>query len=228
MTKVELTPAFLIHRRAFKDSSLLLDFFTKKYGKIRLVGRSLRKSKTSLQVFQQIKISFFGKNELKTLTDWEIDDHPRNLRGETLILGIYVNELIVRLLQNQDPHNKLFVIYQKFISQIVDAEEQYWLLRLFENDLLLELGYGLDFKNDINGNKIDENLNYKYHHQSGFVCSSTGKISGNTIQLMLAKNVLKQPEIDQLKICRNLNRERLQLLLGAKPLQSRALFWSKN
>ncbi|CAC9645675.1 DNA recombination and repair protein RecO [uncultured Gammaproteobacteria bacterium] len=229
MTKIDLTPAFLIHRRAFKDSSLLLDFFTQEHGKIRLVGRGLRKSKTPLQMFQHMKISFAGKGELKTLTTWEADDEPRNLQGETLILGIYINELVSRLLQEQDPHAVLFDAYKAFISQIAKLEQQarYWSLRLFENNLLSELGYGYDLENDIHGDDIAQGAYYQYQSQSGFVRSDIGKISGNTIQLMLAKDVLNMPDVEQLKLCRNLNRERLQPLLGNKPLQSRSLFFTK-
>lgn len=107
MTKVELTPAFLIHRRAFKNSSLLLDFFTRDFGKIRLVGRGLRGSKTNIQMFQNLSISFAGRGGLKALSYWEIDDVPRNFKGEELILGMYVNELISRLLHEQDPYSEL-------------------------------------------------------------------------------------------------------------------------
>lgn len=228
MIRVNLTPAFLIHRRAFKDSSLLLDFFTQKYGKIRLVGRGLRKSKTPLQIFQQMNISFSGGGEMKTLTGWEVDDQPRNLLGETLILGMYANELISRLLCEQDAEPELFKIYKQFVHQVINLEKQsqQWLLRIFENNLLSELGYGFDFEVDVNGNKIDENCYYDYQPQSGFLLSSTGKISGKLIRLLLAENVSKLPNTEQLKICRNLNRARLQPLLGDKPLQSRSLFFS--
>ncbi|WXU00839.1 MAG: DNA repair protein RecO [Catillopecten margaritatus gill symbiont] len=230
MTRVHLTPAFLIHRRAFKDSSLLLDFFTQEHGKIRLVGRGSRKSKTALQMFQQMNISFSGRGELKTLTGWEVDDQPRNLLGETLILGMYGNELIARLLQEQDPHPELFEVYKQFIRQLIGLEKQsqYWLLRLFENNLLFELGYGFDFEADINGNEIDENAVYDYQPQSGFLLSGIGKISGKLIRSLSAENVLDPPDTEQLKVCRNLNRARLQPLLGEKPLQSRSLFFTKQ
>lgn len=229
MAKVDLTPAFLIHRRAFKDSSLLLDFFTQEYGRIRLVGRGSRKSKTPLQMFQQLNISFSGRSELKTLTGWEVDDQPRNLLSETLILGMYANELIARLLQEQDPHPELFEVYKQFIRQLANLEKQShsWLLRIFENNLLSELGYGFDFKMDVNGNDIDENRYYDYQLQSGFLLNSTGKISGNTIRLLSVEDVSKLPNAEQLKLCRNLNRARLQPLLGDKPLQSRFLFFTK-
>ncbi|MBC8494027.1 MAG: DNA repair protein RecO [Candidatus Thioglobus sp.] len=229
MTKVDLTPAFLIHRRAFKDSSLLLDFFTQEHGKIRLVGRGLRKSKTPIQVFQQLKISYSGRGELKGLNNWEVSDTPRHLKGECLILGMYVNELISRLLQEQDPHPELFEIYKKFVGQlsVIDAKFHHWLLRLFENNLLQELGYGIDFSYDINGEEIQENSVYEYQHQGGFAASVTGKISGKLIRQLLADDLNNMPDMQQLRACRDLNRLRLKPLLGDKPLQSRSLFFSK-
>jgi DNA repair protein RecO (recombination protein O) len=229
MTKVDLTPAFLIHRRAFKDSSLLLDFFTQEHGKIRLVGRGQRKSKTPLQIFQQMNISFVGRGELKTLSGWEVDDQPRNLQGETLILGMYANELIVRLMQDHDPHAGLFEVYKQFISQLshLTQQQRHWSLRLFENNLLSELGYGHNLAQDMNDNDIVSDVNYEYQPQSGFARNDTGKISGNTIQLMRTQDVSQRPDVEQLKVCRDLNRTRLQLLLGDKPLQSRSLFFTK-
>ncbi|KAA0445278.1 MAG: DNA repair protein RecO [Candidatus Thioglobus sp.] len=228
MIRVNLTPAFLIHRKAFKDSSLLLDFFTQKHGKIRLVGNGLRKAKTPLQTFQQMNISFSGKGEMKTLTGFEADDKPRKLLGETLILGIYANELIAKLLQEQDAYPELFKAYKQFIGQITELEKhsQHWLLRIFESNLLAELGYGLDFENDINGNKIDENCHYNYQPQIGFLPVSTGKISGQLLLALLAKNLANPPNYEQLKVCRNLNRARLKPFLSGKPLQSRALFFT--
>ncbi|SMN10557.1 DNA recombination and repair protein RecO [uncultured Candidatus Thioglobus sp.] len=230
MTKIDLTPAFLIHRRAFKESSLLLDFFTQEYGKIRLIGRGKRKSKTPIQMFQHIKISFSGRGDLKTLSGVEVDDQPRHLQGDVLILGMYVNELIARLLQEQDPHCELFEIYRQFISQLpeLDKRTSHWALRLFENNLLSELGYGLDFEYDTNGNEIDTEANYDYQTQAGFKMNTVGKISGATILQMLAENNLDAPNPQQIKLCRDFNRARLQPLLGNKPLQSRSLFFTGN
>ncbi|WP_428095804.1 DNA repair protein RecO [Candidatus Thioglobus sp.] len=227
MTKVDLTPAFLIHRRAFKDSSLLLDFFTLEHGRIRLVGRGLRKSKTPIQTFQHLKISYSGRGELKSLNNWEVDDTPRQFKGENLILGMYVNELIARLLHEQDSHNKLFKIYKQFIQNlsINNSSSSHWLLRLFENNLLQELGYGVDLTHDISGNEIQADAHYEYQHQGGFNRSVTGKISGKLINQLLANEIDNRPKTLDLKACRDLNRLRLQPLLGNKPLQSRALFF---
>ena len=227
MTRVDLTPAYLIHRRAFKDTSLLLDFFTFEHGKIRLVGRGLRKSKPNIQMFQRLNISFVGKGELKTLSDWEVDDQPRNLSGEVLILGLYVNELIDRLLYEKDPHYELFDLYRRFVNQVSSLEKnaQLWLLRLFENNLLTELGYEIDLSVDIDGDYIESDFCYEYQMQSGFVKSTKGKISGHLLKQLSTDSLDEIPNSSQLRVCRDLNRERLKLLLGDKPLKSRSLFF---
>ena len=105
-----------MHRRMYLGSSLLLDFFTKDFGKIRLIARGARNSKTSLQMFQCLSISFKGKGELKSLSQWEIADQPRRLLGDDLILAIYINELILRLLPEGDEHIEIFESYWVFIS----------------------------------------------------------------------------------------------------------------
>lgn len=230
MTKVNLTPAFLIHRKSFKETSLLLDFFTREHGKIRLVGQGIRASKTKLQMFQQLNISFSGKGNLKTLSNWEVDDTPRMLTGEALILAMYVNETIFRLLHEQDSHAELFEFYKQFINQIVGLkrEDRYWLLRLFENNLLAELGYALNFAFDVNQVSIDKSVFYEYQPQSGFVRSATGKISGNLLHQLLLGEFDNMPNLAQLKVCRDLNRQRLNELLGDKPLKSRSLFFTRR
>ena len=230
MTKVDLASAFLIHRRAYRDSSLLLDFLTLEHGKIRLIGRGVRQAKANIQMFQHLRISYAGKGELKTLTHWEVDDAPRQLKGESLILCMYVNELIARLIHEHDPHPQIFELYQQFVTQTndLDQQHQYWLLRIFENNLLSELGYGLDYATDLNGDEIQINKNYNYQPQLGFSEQADGKISGNLLNLLLSECLDKIPNEQQLKACRNLNRQRLNVLLGNKPLRSRELFFTKN
>ena len=92
----------------YQGSSLLLDFFTKDFGRIRLIARGARKGKTSLQMFQCLSISFKGRGELKSLSQWEIDDLPRRLIGNDLILAMYANELILSLLPESDEYTETF------------------------------------------------------------------------------------------------------------------------
>jgi len=225
MTNVELTPAFLLHRRTYQGNSLLLDFLTRDHGKIRLIARGIRKNKTPVQMFQCLKISFKGRGELKTLANTESCDVPRRLLGNDLVLAMYVNELLSRLLPEAEAHSGIFSSYQKFvesISQSPDGEQQLT-LRLFENQLLEELGYGLDFHYDYSGEPISPTMNYHFAEQEGFVRHTDGKIPGE-ILLKFASETTDNLSAKELKIAKGLNRQRLRALLGERPLKSRELF----
>ena len=227
MTKIELTPAFLIHRRLYQDSSLLLDFFTRHYGKIRLVGRSVRSKKTSLQMFQHLNISFKGRSNLKNLTDWESSDQPRRLLGNDLVLAMYTNELLSRLLPEAEEQQKIFDGYWNFlriINEQSETEKEYS-LRLFENLLLEELGYGLEFNKDFKGNPIDSELEYHFQEHNGFVPRADGNIPGEVLLMVDDVGDNGRLSVDHLSILKKLNRKRLRSILGEKPLKSRELFF---
>ena len=107
----------------YQGNSLLLDFFTRHYGKIRLVARSARNNKTSLQMFQHLNISFKGRSDLKNLTDWESSDQPRRLLGNDLVLGMYTNELLSRLLPEAEKHQNIFDGYWNYLGVINEKSE---------------------------------------------------------------------------------------------------------
>ena len=226
MTRVENTPAFLIHRRMYQGSSLLLDFFTKDFGRLRLVARGARKSKTSLQMFQCLSISFKGKGELKNLSQWEIADNPRRILGDDLILAMYVNELILRLLPENDEYSEIFHAYWNFLSNLksLNSNEKEYALRDFENQMLEDLGYGIDFSSDINNEPINEDLNYEFIEHQGFSTSDNGLIPGKIlVNLLRRENIVT--DTNELSILKKMNRKRLKSLLGDKPLKSKELFF---
>ena len=228
MTKIELTPAFLIHRRMYQGSSLLLDFFTRHYGKIRLVARGARSKKTSLQMFQRLNISFKGRSDLKNLTDWESSDQPRRLLGNDLVLAMYTNELLSRLLPEAEKHQKVFDGYWKYLGMINEQSEteKEYSLRLFENLLLKELGYGLEFNKDFKGNPIDSALEYHFQEHNGFIPRADGNIPGEVLLVVDDVDNNGRLSVDHLAILKKINRERLRSILGEKPLKSRELFFA--
>ena len=227
MTRVDNTQAFLIHRRMYQGSSLLLDFFTKDSGRLRLIARGARKSKTSLQMFQCLSISFKGKGELKSLSQWEVDDQPRRLLGDDLILAMYANELILRLLPENDEYPETFNSYWTFLANLnaIDSNEKEYALRNFENQMLEDLGYGLDFSFDINDEYIKEDLKYEFIEHQGFDKNSNGTIPGKTLVSLSKQDTITDPI--QLTILKKMNRKRLKSLLGDKPLKSKELFFVK-
>jgi len=227
MTRVDNTQAFLIHRRMYQGSSLLLDFFTKDSGRLRLIARGARKSKTSLQMFQCLSISFKGKGELKSLSQWELDDQPRRLLGDDLILAMYANELILRLLPENDEYPETFNSYWTFLANLnaLDSSEKEYALRNFENQMLEDLGYGLDFSSDINDERIKEDLQYEFIEHQGFNKNSNGAGSGKALVSLSKQETITDPI--QLTILKKMNRKRLKSLLGDKPLKSKELFFVK-
>ena len=227
MTRVDNTQAFLIHRRMYQGSSLLLDFFTKDSGRLRLIARGARKSKTSLQMFQCLSISFKGKGELKSLSQWEVDDQPRRLLGDDLILAMYANELILRLLPENDEYTETFNSYWTFLANLnaLDSSEKEYALRNFENQMLEDLGYGLDFSFDINDEHIKEDLQYEFIEHQGFNKNSNGAVSGKALVSLSKQETITDPI--QLTILKKMNRKRLKSLLGDKPLKSKELFFVK-
>src|SRR4029079_13195722 len=113
--RVLLQPAFILHHRPFRETSVLLDVFSEEHGRISLVAKGVRthrsKLKALLQPFVPLLASWQGKNELMNLVSVEANGPPFQLCGDCLLSGFYVNELLVRLLQKQDPHPRLFSYY---------------------------------------------------------------------------------------------------------------------
>ena len=210
----------------YQGSSLLLDFFTRHYGKIRLVARGARSNKTSLQMFQCLNISFKGRSELKNLTDWESSDQPRRFLGNDLVLAMYTNELLSRLLPEGEKHQKVFDGYWNYLGVINDQSdtEKEYSLRLFENLLLEELGYGIEFNKDSKGSPIDSELDYQFQEYKGFVVKADGNIPGEAL-LMVDDGKNDYLGINHLAILKKINRKRLRSILGEKPLKSRELFF---
>ena len=104
-------PAFVLHSRPYKESSALVDLFTPQ-GRLRAVLRSARgKSGSQARPFLPLEIELRGKGELKTLSRLEPNGIPNLLHGDVLFSGLYLNELLIRLLPAQDPQPELFEHY---------------------------------------------------------------------------------------------------------------------
>ncbi len=212
--------AFLIHNRDYKNNSKLLDFLTDDFGLIRLVANGIKNKKTKIQSFMRLKINFSGKGELKTLRSWEIADTPRMLSGFNLVLVMYINEIISKsVVQNQV---NLCKDYHYFISNLSeDKRYNEYLLRLFENKLLSEAGYDIDFTVDNNGVSVALNKKYNFQFEVGFIEHNSAKIMGKTL-LTFAKNNI--PNKEELLIYKYINRIRIKQLLGGRKINSRDFF----
>ncbi len=231
--RVSLQPAFILHHRPYRETSLLLDAFTQEYGRVALIARGVRTSRSKikplLQPFFPLFVSFQGKTELMTLQSAEPQGIPIPLQGECLLSGFYLNELLTRLLQKYDPHPQLYTIYHNTLLELGQSVLHPKHLRLFEKKLLDELGYGLQLDHSVPDRKafLPEKL-YRFYPEQGFKLyedyenQPQGTIfSGKSLLSLLTEELNDENSLQEIK---RLMRIALGILLGQEPLQSRKLF----
>lgn len=237
MSESFLTSAYLIHRRRYRESSQIVDLFTSSSGRISaLAPASLRQGRqrrgSSLQPFQPLQISWQGSDrDLKLLTWTEISAPALHLQGERLIAGLYLNELLFRLLNQHDvPADDLFLNYQQTLEQLHSSQPLEELLRYFECELLRCLGYGLNLEIESeNGALIEENCEYCYRHEIGAVAFNTSTLAPcdgvriNGRALIQLHNCLPFDSETGFQVKR-LMRYTLHHYLDGRPLHSRTLF----
>lgn len=178
--QVQTQPAYVLHSRPFRDTSLLVDVLTRDFGRVGLIARGQRQARQKsrrvlLQPFVPLLLSWRGRSDLKTLTGAENSAAGVFLTGHYLYSGLYANELIMRLLPQGDAHPDIFSNYQHLLTQLATGHMLEAVLRRFEFSLLDELGYGLDFHVEANsGEAIQPGAIYVYRAELGFVAVAAG------------------------------------------------------
>ena len=231
--RVSLQPSYILHRRPYRDTSALLEVFTAEYGRISLVARGTRRPSRGgsgtalLQPFSPLLLSFSGRAELKTLTGTEAAGSVLKLRGERLFSGMYVNELLMRLLHRHDAHPQLFAAYSRVLQELAGNAALDTLLRHFEFALLGELGYSFNLGVDgYSQEPIEEGGWYHYHPDFGLVAREDTAdpppqlFAGSDLLAMAAGEFGGEVRLT----AKRLLRQALAVHLGDTPLRSRDLF----
>jgi len=223
-----LRDAFLLHRWNFRETSLLLDIFTRDFGVVRLIAKGAMRSKGGrsglLQPFLPLSLLWTARGEPAVLTSIESRGKGYGLSGKTLFCGFYLNELLLRLLPPHDPHPGIFSLYEQSLVRLESGECLDVALRFFELALLEELGYGLLLDHDAaSGEAISPERHYDYHVEQGPVESLAG---GQAIRgsVLLGLRDGRLACADDLKQSKQLMRRVIHHHLGGRPLKSRELF----
>ena len=217
--------AFVIHSRPYKETSLIVTFLCKCAGKISAVAKGAKRKKSKfsghLEPFQLLDIDFRGKSELKTLYLAETIEPYKDFTGrENLYSAFYINELMNFLLVQSNESEELFELYRDCIEDLKVKEDVEPILRNFELDTLANLGYQIDFFNDLeSGEEIDNEKNYKYSPQSGFRESNEG-YDGKIIKDIGNRN-FSSPA---LKLCKEINRKAIEYYFEELNIKSRVFF----
>ena len=232
--RVLLQPAFVLHRRPYRETSLLLEVFGQDHGRLGLVARGAAgfrsRLKGLLQPFAPLLLSWTGAGELATLTAAEDAGRPIPLPPNRVLAGLYVNELLLRLLPRLDPHPGLFTAYQLLLTELAADSGEEPPLRRFEKRLLDELGYGLTLDCEAaSGAPIVAEEQYCYVLDRGpLAASSSGvgvPISGRGL-LALRDGMLADPAV--LREVKRLTRAALAEQLRGRALKTRELYRIKR
>lgn len=228
---MDLEPVFLIHRRAFRETSAILEVFSRDHGRLGLVARGVYRRQSPLRAaltpFVPLLMSWSGRGELATLRAVEVASVVDGLLGDALLSALYINELLMRLTHRHDPHPELFDAYDLAIRDLGCGQTIEQTLRVFEKRILEAIGYGpiLECEADA-GPAVLGNERYRYVVDRGPTREPQPngefiEIAGETL-LLLAK---EQPLNDAAKKeAKRLMRFLLAAHLGGRPLASRELF----
>jgi DNA repair protein RecO (recombination protein O) len=222
--------AFVLHSYPFRETSLILDVYSRSHGRLAIVARGARRPRSVLRGvlmnFQPLSLSWFGNGEVRTLHSAEWQGGQPYLQGTALMCGFYLNELLLNLLARDDPHQHLFDYYRATLYRLAHETDHAATLRCFEKHLLQELGYALVLDREAGSDKaIRAELCYRYAIERGALPDDgddrTGlPVLGKTLLDMAADDYADPVTAQQSK---QLMRVLLNHHLGGKILHTREL-----
>lgn len=222
-------PAYVLHTYPYRETSLIVEVFSRDFGRLPLMARGARRPKSAVRglllSFQPLSLSWFGKAELRTLHSAEWQGGQPLLQGTALICGFYLNELLLKLLHRDDPHEQLFLYYQETLQELARRTDYAAVLRRFEMNLLKELGYALTLGHDADsGAAIEPDVNYLYVFERGPVRQKTGQngveLQGKTLLDMVVDDYGDPVTLQQSKA---LMRALINHYLGEDTLHTRQI-----
>jgi DNA repair protein RecO (recombination protein O) len=174
-------PGYVLHTYPYKETSLIVELFTRGFGRVGLLARGARRPRSAMRgvllSFHPLRLSFSASAELGNLISVEWAGALQPLAGQGLMCGFYLNELLLRLLPRDDPHEELFDAYALALESLSEGGALPGVLRRFEKRLLAELGYAPLLDRDVASRPIDPAALYAYEPERG-PSLATGAVNG--------------------------------------------------
>lgn len=231
--QVQQEPAYVLHRRAWRETSLMVDVFSLNAGRITVIARGATSAKSplkaQLQPFQPLMLDWTGRGDLKTLTQTDVRPGPALTRTLALYSGLYINELLQRTLPMADPNPALFAAYIDLLDALSVTDDVEPVLRRFEKTFAGELGYSFAWDQTTDtGEEVATGQQYYYDPEQGILAHASGTarlqgLSGDTLKA-LADGDLESP--DCRRVAKRVTRVLVDFLLQGRELNSRRLFSS--
>jgi DNA repair protein RecO (recombination protein O) len=229
--RVDGQAAYVLHTHPFRETSLIVEAFSRDHGRIALVARGARRPRSAmrglLMAFLPVELGWFGQGEMRTLAKVEWIGGQPLLQAQALLLGYYMNELLLKLLPREDAHPALFQAYAEAVYSLAVGEPSQASLRRFEKTLLKELGYGLTLDREADsGRPVEPQKRYAYVLERGPVLLGTeaGETESFSGRALLAIAQDDYSEAETLAQCKQLMRMLIQHYLGGQRLSSRRVF----
>ncbi len=229
----EAEPAFVLHSYPYRETSLIVEVFSLNHGRVALLAKGAKRPHSAvrglLMPFFPLELSWSGKNELKTLHKAEWQGAMTGLKGEAMMCGFYLNELLLRLLPREDAHPELYTHYLQALAELAQGKPVAPVLRRFEKRLLQQLGYALLLQHEAGSqHPIRSEQVYQYDVEQGALPPGTVASSGQKRVELHGKTLLDLGQEDfsdsrTLQQCKTLMRAVLAFHLGEQPLHTRQL-----
>ncbi len=231
MHRIKLHPAYVLHHRPYRDTSRIVELFTRDYGRLTVFARGVRNSRSGLsavlQAFQPLLVSWSDKDDAGHLEGAELVGEPQSLPAAHLLSGFYLNELLLKLLHHHDPQTEIYDLYTTVLQQLKTTNGVLQGLRLFEKKLLQALGFGLSLSHEAEtGLSVVAEGSYRYVLEQGVlpvsaaVNPSKGVYSGAALLALAAEQFT---DVQQVTEVRYLLRAVLDHVLDGRPLRSREI-----
>jgi len=224
--RIEQQPAYVLHSRPYRETSLLLECLTRDLGRIGVVARGVRRERARLQraqlePFQSLALDVLLRGELATLTAVEGIGAPIRLVGDPGLAGLYLNELVVRLTGRQDPLPELYEAYARTLPRLTGSEPLAWSLRRFERDLLEAVGYGLQVEFEAeSGDPVEPERLYRYVVEQGPSPCPAGTAHALRGSDLLALAEDQMPDVAGMSSLRVMMRDVIRFHLGGSELRA--------
>jgi len=225
--RVELAHGCVLHQRPFRDTSLIVEIFTREHGRLTTFARGARGPRPrfhGLQPFRPLLLSFSGRGEAPNLTAAEPDGVVPPLPSSSLLAAFYLNELLIRLTERHDPHPELFDVYCATLDGLRAGQGLEPLLRRFEKQLLDLVGFGVDLSVDTAGRAVEAGAYYHFLPARGVLPATpdaAGSCPGRVLLALAAEDLIE--DADDLKAARALLRAALDHCLEGRELSTRVV-----
>jgi len=227
-------PGYVLHTYPYKETSLIVEAFSRRFGRVALLARGARRPRSAMRgvllSFHPLRLGWSGSADLANLMNAEWAGGMPLLGGRGLMCGFYVNELLLRLLPRDDPHEGLFDAYVEALLGLATQEDVSAVLRSFEKRLLGELGYAPLLETDAANHPIDPERLYCYEPDRGPVPVNGSRegqlvVSGRTLLDVAAGEYVRSETRDEARaLMRTLIGERLH----GQSLHTRSILMELN